>query len=1292
VAARFAEIRKLSAAENREFVQSLLRKSQEILYHPANGVQPLAEGTQPVYGNAAFPLFNPYVQRQDWTWDWAPNWSASVPDSAATETATFIENGRENAVFTNLVYKWTMSGGALVWPETLNAAGQWFNGGPVNGMPMSQFDGHFYRGSDSTASNTFDRMVQMFEAQARIRWKTQVAGTVQAFHMDGSTTMYIPPPELPADGRVPRVENKLVQTIAVGLPGWRHIGIENKKSSGLLMPVNSVNGAVPANQNTGVNGGDRVTLSIDGIIAFRTNGGFYQYVSAPDYLRILFEPADGSPPRTLYPFNFPLTFTQRGSLYFYLDKPSWDQWTATFERGGYVVLVQIDRSPDSDNDGLTDYEEIKGIAGWKSKKLRFSDPKKTDTDGDTISDFDEVFGWNYVDRRTGQKLHADDTDPSKPDEFYARQYLRNATFFKYKFRKDRNSVSYSNAIAYFDNDAEKSMQDAFTVARVLASGGGPQGVVLLDAVHEKTTLELLRSQDHLQKAFEARLIGDSEDAISRERAELSDAIDSYESGIRTFYGRESTSSVDNALASFSALTKQLEPSRVGWDIDAGDDPNLLQPFQEAKNLSKLLAGRLEAVVRDAALYNAEADSRDGDPSALDQGRQLLVRGLARAFVGQAVLEDLMPASQFDPTNGPVEVAHLLVQIKAAENRASVLDRGVTNSLGFDPGLVRFAFNPENDPAAVGDNPNNNFKELMSQLNGKLGSLTLAKQREIDARSEQRSFESESAQFEQARLQNQIVYDQQLTTYQMGFDAAKTEANIATEQVAKARNELTNIYARIQIEQERVARKQGLRYEVGQEIAQVFMDTGEALAANEYALGEINATDAELQGFIQMMSSSSVSAGYPSGFSVNFNPGQMIGGMINSVWGPYAARERAALAAANQRIQALEKARVQMLNVKLDNQLEQADSEAHVKSMLLETANASIDVRIRLLEACDAISRMQKYAQLIQETQVKQREADQLVKNLFGDPSYRLIRDHLREKAETLSEQAREDVYFAGKALEYETTWKSKTLPRVFVARSATELEEVAGDLQKEWNGFVSATTARVPTPVRISLREDILGFKYGPIDPTTGKPIDMIKRFQEYLKSIATGPEKKSFRIEFYGSLNEWLFPGTPNGLKRVWPIPRAVFDTKIQWISVALCCDAGPGRLGDEAAVVSIELDGPSWVRSSQGTVKPPPDAPNPWDYGETVIRNDVARYSPGASGPLYAVPQRYMVRTIPVKVGQSGQEFRFWGLFDLSPVRKWAITLNLKEGGNEDINLDALEDIEIQLLLRSYDLPDLP
>jgi hypothetical protein len=401
-------------------------------------------------------------------------------------------------------------------------------------------------------------------------------------------------------------------------------------------------------------------------------------------------------------------------------------------------------------------------------------------------------------------------------------------------------------------------------------------------------------------------------------------------------------------------------------------------------------------------------------------------------------------------------------------------------------------------------------------------------------------------------------------------------------------------------------------------------------------------------------------------------------------------------------------------------------------MLLESANARIDIEMRILDVSDALSRVQAVANMVLKTQAQKAVASRQIANLFGDPTFRLIRDAKRERAEMLFERARRDVFLAVRALEYETTLPYSDLRgNVILARSATELISISSQLENQWTQFTAAFGSRLETKRTISIRKDVLGFRYGDTDPTTGERLNEKERFRKYLKE--TSPAPKIYGVTFYGAMNEWgSDPGKPDETAPVtWEIPRSVFNSKIQSVSICLNGnkgDAGGGgpTLGDDTATIFVNLGSHSWVRSVNGTTRPPADATDFWNYPENVVKNLVIRYKPQfipdgnwnlaiaassasaeeivqleqllelieptnlRSSPLYNVLVREEIRTVPVSVGQcSTLPKNYWGLFNRSPVRRWQLTLNLAEAGNTDIDIDALEDILLIITFRHNDLP---
>ncbi len=1278
---RLAAVRNLSPQDKERLVRSLLGEGERIAQPRRAG----AEAAAPENTILADAAPGQVLYYSNMTWDKDINWSANPADSNYTFTSTFSQPGRENGVWTRLEYKWSMTGDATVWPETLGANGTWYNSVSPDGMHIADFSS-YYRNRNGDVFSTLNRMNQNFEAQNRIRWRLDGNGTIQHWHMEGDWVQYVAPDESgrTAYGAVPRTEGQTTQSISTGMTGWQNVEESRKKSSGLVMDPAIEKGRIAANKNTGINGGDYVYLSLDGIIEYVTTEGFYFFNKAPDLFRASFVPADGSAPETLYSYSFPRTFTKRGSLYFYVAKPDWEpKWTPNYGRGGIVINTYILRASDVDKDGLTDYEETNGIAGYKTGQKRYSSSSQPDTDKDTVSDFDEVFGWEYKDKRAGtDKLRNTDTDPRTPDDFYARTFLKNATLYKAKFRQD--GVTYTGAVSLLTPEAEQDLGTSFNAFRSISTATNTGGI--LDAVYEKAMLELLRGQESQQAAYDTRFSSPSATAIKDELDKLDKALIYYDQGINAFIGQPKESPFNGTLLSYHQLFQSLGPQRKPWDKDVGEDVNQLQPYRELERLAKLSAGRLEILEQESHLLYLRSEAETaGQRLSKDQARQKLVGGLARNFLLQTLLEDQLPPGQFNTQTGMVELLNMNSQAMKAERSYALLDRNITNALGIDRNFVKFIFNPSDDPDKTPGNPANNFLQFFHDLSVTGGSLERATTAESEVLAAKRDFEINTEKFANEMFQTKESYGRLLDTYNLDFENTKSQVEKNFILLDKARNELKNIYSRILIEQDRVARKAGIQYEFGQQLAQVHLETGEDLAANELALGDINAIDAGIQGFIQMQSS--VSFGFPSLVSVN--PGQMLGGLINMVWGPIAAEQRAQIAASNQRIQALEKARVTYLNVQLTNALEQADSEAHIKSMLLEVENANLDVRLRLLDLSQSLAHMQELANLINETKARRQEAEALIGDLYANPWYRLVRDHTRERAQILFSKAQEDVFLAGRALEYETTKRSVNLQKVFTTRSSKELADVLAGFKSEWDNFSASVGARVPTHVIISVRKDILGFKYGDVDPVTHAPIDPIVRFRKYLHD--TSPAANVYQIQFYGSMNEWRDPSAGTPPPQVWGIPRTVFNTKLQSISVHLVGEEGDGKLGNATAAIFLNLGGHGWVRSVEGTKKPSSTETQPWKVPENIVKVLAIRYAAGPSG-VYNIPVREIERTVPVKVGtQPAPSGPDWGLFNQSPIRKWILTLNLNDSGNTDINIDALEDIEIELQLKSNELPSI-
>jgi hypothetical protein len=259
------------------------------------------------------------------TWNKDISWGGHVAGGSTYTFTSTLSPDAHGYVFTRLVYTWRMSGNGALWPEVMDAAGTWFREHtvPDGGIAPADFSSS-YINADGATSPTFDRMVRNFEAQNRVRTRVEMDVNVSRWEMEGDAGEYIAPAERDrnAYGAVDRGTNDRFRMIATGLPGWQHVGEAQRKSSGLVMDPNVVVGRVPSASNTGINGGDRVSIAVSGILQYWSNQGVFFPLRAPNSFRAQFVPADGSSPEILGAESFPRVFRKRGSLYYFLEKPT----------------------------------------------------------------------------------------------------------------------------------------------------------------------------------------------------------------------------------------------------------------------------------------------------------------------------------------------------------------------------------------------------------------------------------------------------------------------------------------------------------------------------------------------------------------------------------------------------------------------------------------------------------------------------------------------------------------------------------------------------------------------------------------------------------------------------------------------------------------------------------------------------------------------------------------------------------------------------------------------------------
>ncbi|MBI4606043.1 MAG: hypothetical protein HY721_29100 [Planctomycetes bacterium] len=182
--------------------------------------------------------------------------------------------------------------------------------------------------------------------------------------------------------------------------------------------------------------------------------------------------------------------------------------------------------------------------------------------------------------------------------------------------------------------------------------------------------------------------------------------------------------------------------------------------------------------------------------------------------------------------------------------------------------------------------------------------------------------------------------------------------------------------RIRIEEERVGR-----------IARASFRAAKQIGARQIAMGWANA-------FSFGFSCSSGPLGGGCGFSVQFSPGSIISGYLQ--------------------------AQITELQTELQVEIENANSEANIKNLLIDQVRAVLGLRraeARLVQATGILNNMLAEAtRLLEDWGRAQEEAAEVY---FSYPTYRVERDHAIQRAEDSFNRAVESCYFAARALEHE---------------------------------------------------------------------------------------------------------------------------------------------------------------------------------------------------------------------------------------------------------------------------------
>lgn len=354
-------------------------------------------------------------------------------------------------------------------------------------------------------------------------------------------------------------------------------------------------------------------------------------------------------------------------------------------------------------------------------------------------------------------------------------------------------------------------------------------------------------------------------------------------------------------------------------------------------------------------------------------------------------------------------------------------------------------------------------------------------------------------------------------------------------------------------------------------------------------------------------------------------------------------------------------------------IEKANSDAVVKTILLEEADLLIEYDIAIVEL-NAIHTehnqlVNRYLNLLN---LREQARDNLVASYLTNPAFRLVRDDLTVKAALAHNKAAHFAYLSAKALEYRFLSPIPFMDDIFEARTALDIDLFLRDLD-EFEFAIERPLGQYE--YEISIASDILGLSDENLKPVVdsinaSEAEDVMvadlrfEQFQGFLqqhvsKSETTGrPLKVEFQFTISLLDNSILEPGIWNnriaGIGQ--PLPQSD-GVAINIISRQLT-DAGTPR-------VRLEHGGNATYRTIQG---------------------NVIEFNPdNARRPGYPLPDGFTdvprSALINASVGGAGGT-RNRQLLGLSPATaQWTVSIDLLSPSNQDLVITEIEDIEIYL-----------
>ena len=493
-----------------------------------------------------------------------------------------------------------------------------------------------------------------------------------------------------------------------------------------------------------------------------------------------------------------------------------------------------------------------------------------------------------------------------------------------------------------------------------------------------------------------------------------------------------------------------------------------------------------------------------------------------------------------------------------------------------------------------------------------------------------------------------------------------QLSIASERLNQIQQRQENLAAQVQIEQERTNRT-----------IQLTLENGDSIAATAIAQGVINA-HRKTTSVVKAASASyffGVEARKTASFGVNpfkWNAGvdiivsegfkleASLAGSWQEVWDPQ-QRELAKLESAQALQQAINQA-----------DIIGANSAATIKTMLLQSAELAIELEIQFKEMNRLLSEhndlVNQYNHFL--TMREQARADLIDSNLTN-PAFRLLRDQSTLEAGRSIEVAAQFAYLTAKALESEFLIRYPSLNKIFMVRTADDVDNFLNDLEA-FRVAIGSPGERNRYPYRLSVAKDLFGLSDENLDPN----------------GVLTPSERARLRFEeFQALLQRNTITNTVSGqvIGFALPFGTTLLDNQLFSPNVWNNRIAGVGLPADVPGTQGIAINVLTRQFGDIGT--PEVQLTHDGHAAYRTVNGQLVEYVPeNARLAGFATPPGFESRSktavIVSSINGNGRGVASSALFNRSvAASNWTLRIDLLSPANNKLDLTQLEDIEINM-----------